>query len=171
MICAWRHRCFSPHEERAQPGLRDNALTGPAISQVGLPLGGAFSFEEIRRPRTARVSPLTLGEERLCMRSKLSAFHSWANCGWPAIGLQSASGLLLIFGIGCVAHMRWGDFLFGPLFGFVAMLVGEGRLSLVGWVCLFCSAMLLLLTIPAQRRQFARLRRDQAMLQRQDWRR
>ena len=38
-------------------------LTGPAISSVGLPLDGAFSFEENRRPRVARVSPVTLGKE------------------------------------------------------------------------------------------------------------
>jgi hypothetical protein len=28
--------------------VRDNALTGPAISDVGLPLDGALSFEENR---------------------------------------------------------------------------------------------------------------------------
>lgn len=53
---------FDADEERAQPVGRDNTLTGPAISSVGLPLDGSFSFEENRRPRAARVSPLTMGK-------------------------------------------------------------------------------------------------------------
>lgn len=75
-----------------------------------------------------------------------------------------------MFGIGCIVQVQWGDFLFGPIFGFISLLVGEKHLSSIGWICAAASVLLFLLTFPAQRRQFARFRRDQAMLQRQDWR-
>jgi hypothetical protein len=112
-----------------------------------------------------------VGQEMTALRSKLSTFHSWANHGWPSVGFQSAGGLLLVFGIGCIVQVQWGDFLFGPIFGFVSLLVGEKHLSSVGCISVAASVLLFLLTFSAQRRQFARFRRDQAMLQRQDWRR
>jgi hypothetical protein len=101
---------------------------------------------------------------------KLSSLCSWANHGWPTIALQSACALLLVFGVGCVVEMQWGDFLFGPIFAFFSLLVGEKRLSSVGWLCVTLGVLLFVLTFPAQRRQFTRVRRDQAMLKRQDWR-
>lgn len=102
--------------------------------------------------------------------AKLAALFFWANHGWPTIALQAACALLLVFGVGCVAKIEWGDFLFGPILAFFRFLVGEERLSAVGWLCVILGVLLFVLTLPAQRRQFARVRRDQAMLKRQDWR-
>jgi hypothetical protein len=111
-----------------------------------------------------------LGENNW-MRAKIDAFLGWANHGWPTICLQSSAGLLVVFGIGCAVRMQWSDFLFGPVFGLVQHLIGEARLSVVGWTVVAVGILLALLTLPAQRRRAIRIRRDLKMLQRQDWRR
>jgi hypothetical protein len=102
--------------------------------------------------------------------ARLSALFSWANRGWPTIALQFACAMLLVFGVGCVVEIQWSDFLFGPVFAFFSFLAGEERLPTVGWLCVALGGLLFVLTLPAQRRQFARVRKDQAMLKRQDWR-
>ena len=104
------------------------------------------------------------------MLAKLSAFSSWANHGWPTIWIQTAAGFLLAFGLGCVLRMGWTDFLFGPIFGVLVLTIGDPNLPNVGWTCLTLSALLALLTFPAQKRRLASLRKEQAMLERKDWR-
>lgn len=104
------------------------------------------------------------------MLTKISAFYSWANHGWPTIWLQTGAGLLFVFGVGCVFEMGWSDFLFGPLFGLLALIIGDPNLWIAGSVCLILSVLLVLLTLPAQKRWFASFRAERAMLERQAWR-
>ena len=101
---------------------------------------------------------------------RLKAFHAWANHGWPTIWLQSIGGLLVLFGVGCLFRIEPGLFGLGVIFAFAEWLITDRFLSAAGWSCVVIGVLLGLATLPAQRRRFARFKKDQAMLQRQDWR-
>ena len=104
--------------------------------------------------------------------SRLKALVSWANHGWIAIWLQFSGAVLLVFGILCVLEMRPGIFAYGEgvILAFTQFLIPDADLPAVGWSCIGLAVFLALLTITAQRTQLARFKRDQTMLQRQDWR-
>lgn len=102
--------------------------------------------------------------------TRLKALHAWANHGWPTLWLQGATGLLMVFGVICVLQIESDPFAFGGLFAFVQHFIPPAHLPAIGWSSVATAVLLGLVTLPAQRKQLARLRRDRAMLQRQDWR-
>ena len=99
----------------------------------------------------------------------LKSFCVWANHGWPTIWLQSGGGLLVLFGTVCLLRIE-SAFGLGVIFAFAQLFISESYLSPVGWSCIAIGGLLGVTTIPAQRRRFARFKKDEAMLQRQDWR-
>ena len=102
--------------------------------------------------------------------SRLKALHAGANHGWPTIWLQAAGGLLFVFGLLCIIRVQPDTFAFGVMFAFAQLFIPDAYLSSVGWSCLIGGVLLGVVTFPAQRKQFTRFKKDQAMLQRQDWR-
>jgi hypothetical protein len=111
-----------------------------------------------------------LGELMRPIRKRLKDLHASANQGWPTIWLQSAGGLLFLFGLLCVIRVRPDAFAFGAIFAFVQIFIPIEHLSSVGWGCVAAALILLIATVPAQRKKLVHFKRDQAMLQRQDWR-
>jgi hypothetical protein len=102
--------------------------------------------------------------------SRLKELHTRANHGWPTIWLQSAGGLLFLFGLLCIIRVQPDVFAFGVIFAFAQLFIPDAYLSSVGWSCLVAGVLLGIATFPAQKKQLARFKKDQAMLQRQDWR-
>jgi len=104
------------------------------------------------------------------MPPRLKELLARANHGWPAIWLQAAGGVLFAFGLLCILRMQPEVFGFGAIIAFTQHFVPDAYLSTVGWACVVVGVLLGTATLPAQRKQIQRFRRDQAMLQRQDWR-
>jgi len=110
----------------------------------------------------------------MAVLEKLKSVYGWANQHWPSVWLQSAAGLLAVFGVLCLLPVEASPepsvFAIGSFFAFVQLFMSEESMRPVGAACLFVAAVLLVATVPSQKKQFARFRKDQAMLRQQDWR-
>jgi hypothetical protein len=101
---------------------------------------------------------------------KLKRLHARANQGWLTIWIQTTGGLLVAFGFLCVIRVQPDAFAFGVIVAFAQLFVPEAYLSSVGWSCIIGGLLLGIVTIPAQREQFVRFKKERAMLERKDWR-
>jgi hypothetical protein len=134
------------HEKKAEPGVRDNALTGPSILDVGLPLDGAFSLEENRRPLAARVSPLRIGGRTIPMERlrKSRKLKITALVVALYLVLSGPLGGLTTFwaesSMGRSRNLAWNIY-FGHLFAYapvlyIAKFTGTGEVVMSYWkVC------------------------------------
>jgi len=113
---------------------------------------------------------IVVQKKMLSILIRLKALHARLNHGWPAIWLQSVGGLLFIFGFLCLIRVQPDVFALGVVFAFAQRFIPDSHLVSVGWSCVTGGVLPGIVTFSAQRRQFARFKKDQAMLQRQDWR-